>query len=140
MNWSHIRRLSIVMRALEDAAIEIEGTLETRDGHKRLMTTFEDDIADSAKPIIIDKLRQIRSAIQDLKSYYGLDTDTVSNRRRISTKLVILAIDLTECLSQYLRSYGEVPKTEQALLDDRISRLEALVNEVNGLLGSGERN
>jgi hypothetical protein len=29
MNWSHIRRLSIVMRALEDAAIEIEDVLET---------------------------------------------------------------------------------------------------------------
>jgi hypothetical protein len=95
------------------------------------MTTFEDDIADSVKLVVVGKLRRIRSAIEDLKSYYGLDTETVSNRRRISTRLVILAIDLTECLSKYLHSYGEVPESEQPILDDRGSRLEALLNEVN---------
>jgi hypothetical protein len=31
------------MRALEDATIEIEGVLKTRDGHIRLLTTFDDD-------------------------------------------------------------------------------------------------
>lgn len=135
MNWPHIRRLSIVMRALEDATIEIEGAFETRGRRTRLLTTLVDDIDDSVKPIIVGKMEQIRSEIEDLKSYYDLESITVSSRRHISTKLAILAIDLTECLSQYLRSYGEVPEAERALLDERISRLEALVNDIDRLLG-----
>ncbi|MGB8411852.1 MAG: hypothetical protein WCE23_03405 [Candidatus Binatus sp.] len=127
------------MRALEDAAIEIERALEPAGGTPvRLMTMFKDDIADSVKPIIVGKLEQIRSGIRDLKSYYDLDSDTVSNRRHISTKLAILAIDLTECRAQYLRGYGEVPEEEKALLDDRVSRLEALVNDIDRLLGSDQ--
>jgi hypothetical protein len=123
------------MRALEDATFEIEGAF-SRDEPARLLTTFEDDISETVKPIIVAKLEQIRSQIQDLKSYYDLESITVSRRRHISTKLAILAIDLTECLSQYLRSYGEVPEEEKATLDERISRLEALVNEVSRLVVS----
>jgi hypothetical protein len=122
------------MRALEDATIEIEGTFDTHDDHLRMLSRLEDDIDDSAKPIIVGKLRQIRSEIRDLKSYYDLETIAVSSRRHVSTKLSILAIDLTECLSRYLRSYGEVPEAERATLDERVSRLEALVNEVNKLV------
>jgi hypothetical protein len=139
MNWSHIRRISIVIRALEDATFEIEGAFETCGERKRLLTTFEDDIADSVKPIIVAKLGQIRSQIQDLKIYYDLESITVSSRRHVSTKLAILAIDLTECLSQYLRSYGEVPEAEKAMLDERVSQLEALVNEVSRLVGSNRQ-
>jgi hypothetical protein len=127
------------MRALEDATIEIEGAFEIRGNRTRLLTTVEDDIDDSVKPIIVAKLRQIRSEIQDLKSYYDLESITFSSRRHISTKLSILAIDLTECLSRYLRSYGEVPEAERATLDERVSRLEDLVNEVSRLVGSGRQ-
>ena len=123
------------MRALEDATIEIEGAFQTRGRRARLLTRLVDDIDDSVKPIIVGKMGEIRSEIRDLKSYYDLESITVSSRRHISTKMAILAIDLTECLSQYLRSYGEVPEAEQAVLDERVSRLESLVNEVNRLIG-----
>jgi hypothetical protein len=123
------------MRALEDATIEIEGAFQTRGRRARLLTRLVEDIDDSVKPIIVGKMGQIRSEIRDLKSYYDLESITVSSRRHISTKMAILAIDLTECLSQYLRSYGEVPEAEQAVLDERVSRLESLVNEVNRLIG-----
>ncbi len=127
------------MRALEDATIEIEGAFETRGDRTRLLTTLEDDIDDSVKPAIVDKLGQIRSGIRDLKSYYDLESIAVSSRRHISTKLAILGIDLTECLSRYLRGYGEVPEAERALLDERVSRLEELVNEVSRLVGSNRQ-
>jgi len=127
------------MRALEDATIEIESAFKTRGDHTRLLTTFEDDIADSVKPTIVAKLGQIRSQIKDLKSYYELESIAVSSRRHISTKLSILAIDLTECLSQYLRGYGEVPEAERAALDERVSSLEGLVNEVSRLVGSNRQ-
>jgi hypothetical protein len=127
------------MRALEDATIEIESAFKTCGDRTRLLTTLEDDIDDSVKPIIVGKLGQIRSQIKDLKGFYDLESIAVSSRRHISTKLSILAIDLTECLSQYLRSYGEVPEAEKATLDERVSRLEALVNEVNRLVGSNRQ-
>lgn len=123
------------MRALEDATIEIEGAFQTRGRRARLLTRLVDDIDNSVKPIIVGKMGEIRSEIRDLKSYYDLESITVSSRRHISTKMAILAIDLTECLSQYLRSYGEVPEAEQAVLDERVSRLESLVNDVNRLIG-----
>jgi hypothetical protein len=127
------------MRALEDATIEIEGAFKTCGDRTRLLTTLEDDIDDSVKPIIVGKLGQIRSEIRDLKSYYDLESITVSSRRHISTKLSILAIDLTECLSRYLRGYGEVPEAERAALDERVSNLEGLVNEVSRLVGSNRQ-
>jgi hypothetical protein len=127
------------MRALEDATIEIEGAFKTRGDRTRLLTTLADDIDDSVKPIIVDKLGQIRSQIKDLKSYYDLESIAVSSRRHISTKLSILAIDLTECLSRYLRGYGEVPEAERAALDERVSNLEGLVNEVSRLVGSNRQ-
>jgi hypothetical protein len=127
------------MRALEDATIEIENAFKTCGDRTRLLTTLEDDIDDSVKPMVVAKLGQIRSQIKDLKSYYELESIAVSSRRHISTKLSILAIDLTECLSQYLRGYGEVPEAERATLDKRVSRLEDLVNEVSRLVGSSRQ-
>jgi len=75
---------------------------------------------------------------ETLPSSHDLRSDTVSNRTRLSTKLAILAIDLTECRAQYLRAYGKVPEEEKSPLDDRISQLEALVNDISRLLGSDQ--
>ena len=80
----------------------------------------------------------MRDEIRDAKDYYGLYSDTISNRRRLSTKLSVLAIDLTECRSEHLRGYGAVPDEERGPRDERMSRLEAGVNEVNGLLSAGD--
>jgi hypothetical protein len=139
VNWSHIRRLSIVMRALEDAVVEIECALEPRsEGPRRVMTTHEDDIPNSARRAILAKLEEIRAEIQDTKDSYDLYADTISNRRRFSTRLSMLAIDVTECRPGYLRSYGEVPVEEREPLDERMSRLEAMINALDGLIKSQE--
>lgn len=58
----------------------------------------------------------------------------VSNRRRLATKLSLLSIDLTEATSQYLRAYGEVPKDEQGTLDQQITKMVYVLNELNDLL------
>jgi hypothetical protein len=52
---------------------------------------------------------------------------------RLSARLTVLAIDLTECRPEYLRAHGEVPNEEREPLDERMSRLEAIVNELNDL-------
>jgi len=138
MKWSHIRRLSIVMRALEDAVLEIESAVEpASETPSRVMTAYDDDVPEPVKHAILAKLAEIRDEIRDAKDYYGLCSDRISKRERLSTKLLVVAIDLTECRSEYLRGYDEVSDEERGPLDERMSRLEAFVNEVNRLLLSG---
>jgi hypothetical protein len=120
------------MRALEDAVVEIECALEpAAKAPLRLMSTYEDDIPASARYAIQAKLAEIHAEIRDAKDSYDLSTDAISNRRRFSAKLSILAIDVTECRPEYLRAYGEVPDKEKTALSERMSRLESLVTHLN---------
>jgi hypothetical protein len=125
------------MRAVEDAVIEIERALEpTSKAPRRVMTEYQNDLPDSASCAIRATIDEIRAGIEDAKDCYDLYVDTVSNRRRLSTRLLVLAIDLTECRPEYMRGYGEVPDEERESLDERISRLEALINALNELISS----
>lgn len=127
------------MRALEDALLEIESALNPASKvPARAMSEYQDDIPESAKDAIRKKLEEIRKEIGDARDCYGLYADAISNRRRLSTRLSILAIDLTECRPQYLRGYGEVPDEEQGPLDERMSRLEAMLSALNRLLISAD--
>lgn len=136
MNYSHTLRLSIVIRAVEDAVIEIERALEPASkAPERVMTDYQNDLPESARFEMRRKLEEIHKEIQDAKDRYGLNVETVSNRRRFSTKLSILEIDLTECRPEYMRGYGEVPDEERETLDQGMLRLEALLSDLNKLVG-----
>jgi len=45
-----------------------------------------------------------------------------------------VAIDLIEATSKYMRGFGEVPKLEQKPLDDQITKMIAVVEELNTIL------
>lgn len=138
MNYSHTLRLSIVIRAVEDAVIEIERALEPASkAPERVMTDYQNDLPESARFEMRRKLEEIRKEIRDAKDRYGLNVETVSNRRRLSTKLSILEIDLTECRPEYMRGYGEVPDEERETLDQGMLRLEALLSDLNNLVRQG---
>jgi hypothetical protein len=132
MRDSHLRRLSITMRALEDALVHIEAALSGTPN--LLMTVYEDDLPQSARPAIREHIQRLREEICVVKDRYGLESEVISNRRRISTKLTILSIDLTEATSRYLRAYGEVPKDEQGALDHQINKIISFVEEMNKLV------
>lgn len=135
MNHSHLNRLTVVMRFLDDAAAEVESAVNaTAEGRARIMSTYEDVMPEAAKAPIKKKLGEIIDAIRDVKDYFGLYSQPISIRRRLSSTLLMLAIDLRECESQHLRGYGEVPNEEKGPLDERISRLEAMVNEIRALI------
>jgi hypothetical protein len=139
VNHSHLNRLSIVMRFLEDAVAEVESAVDANaNGRARIMSINEDPVPEAVRAPIRDKLAKIRDSIKDAKDYYGLSSQPVSIRRRLSSTLLMLAIDLTECKSQHLRSYGEVPNEEKEPLDERMSRLEAMVNEIRRLLNTAD--
>jgi len=132
MTDSHLRRLSITMRALEDALLEIEAALS--DPPDLLMTRYKDDVPRSARPAIQEHIQRLRKEIRIVKDRYRLDPEIISNSGRISAKLSLLSIDLTEATSRYMRAYGEVPKDEQAELDDRVGGVISLLNDVNKLV------
>ncbi|MGO9605073.1 MAG: hypothetical protein ACLQAT_17080 [Candidatus Binataceae bacterium] len=69
-----------------------------------------------------------------MKERYGLEPQVISNRRRFTVKLTTVAIDLIEATSKYMRGFGEVPKLEQKPLDDRITKMIAVVEELNTIL------
>lgn len=123
------------MRAVEDAVIEIESALEPASkAPQRVMTEYQNDLSESAKFAMRKKLEEIRAAIRGAKDRYDLNAETVSNRRRLSTKLSILAIDVTECRAEYMGGYGEVPNDEREPLDQRMLRLEVLLSDLNKLV------
>ena len=121
------------MRALEDELVAVAAALS--DAPNLLMTSYENDIPTSARPAIQEHIQQLREQIRIVKDRYGLESHVISNRRRISTKLSILSIDLTEATSRYIRAYGEVPKDEQDALDHQINKIISLVDEMNKLVG-----
>lgn len=125
------------MQSLEHVVAEIESVVEPApEALLRVMTTYEDDVAEPVKQAIRTELVKLRDEITETKKHYDLYSDTISNRRRLIAKLSVLAIDLTECRSEYLRGYGAVPGEEREPLDERMSRLEAIVNQVRGLLSA----
>jgi hypothetical protein len=132
MTESHLRRLSVTMRGLEDALLDIEAALA--DPPNLIMTIYEDQVPHAVRAEIRERILQTREEIRVVRDRYGLDSQVVSNRRRISTKLVIQSIDLTEATSRYLRAYGEVPKDERRPLDDQIGKMISLVDGLNKLI------
>jgi hypothetical protein len=132
MTESHLRRLSVTMRALEDALFEIETGLSAMPN--RIMTTYEDEVPQIAKPAIREYIELLRNEISTVKQQYGLDAEMISNQRRIAAKLALLSIDLTEATSRYMQAYGEIPKEEQSSLDHQITKIISLVNEMTKLL------
>jgi hypothetical protein len=128
MTESHLRHLAVVLRALEEAMLEIEDALKgVPEGD---MSIYEDDIPQAARPAIRDHIEKIRDQIRTFKETYGLAPQLVSNRGRVWAKLLLLSIDLTETTSRHLRAYGEIPEEEQEPLDDRLANMIALVESL----------
>lgn len=132
MTESHLRRLAVTMQALEDALLEFEAAL--RGAPDLLMTIYQDDVPVSARPAIQEHIRRLRREIRIVRDRYGVEAELISNRRRISAKLSLLSIDLTEATFRYLRAYGEVPKDEQDGLDEQVARVISLLNDLNKLV------
>lgn len=133
MTESHLRRLSVTMRGLEEGLDEIESALAP-EPRNPVLTVTENDIPLESHPAIRHLIARLKDRIAVFKESYGLASEVVSVRRRFSTKLTFLSIDLTEATSRHLRAYGEVPKEERARLDDQISGMRAMVEELNQVI------
>jgi hypothetical protein len=133
MTESHLRRLSITMRALEDALLDMEAALA--EPPVLAMTIYEDDVPHSVRAAIRERIGRLRDEIAVVKERYSLDAQIISNRHRILAKLSLLSIGLTEATSRYMRAYGKVPREEQGPLDDQIMQLIDIVDELMAIVG-----
>jgi hypothetical protein len=123
------------MRSLEDAVLEIEHALEPAPkAAPRLMAEYVDDVPAAARCAIRAKLGEIREGIGWVNDRFGLRRESISTRRRLSARLSLLAVELAECSARRLRGFGEVASDERNALDQIISRLEEMVNDLNRLV------
>jgi len=132
MTEAHLRRLSVTLRTLENALLDVEATLA--DPPVLAMTIYEDDVARGLRAPIRGRLRQLHDEILVMKRRYALAPQMVSNRRRISARLSLQSINLTEATSRHMRAYGEMTADEQGLLDDQVMKLIDLVEELNAIV------
>ncbi len=135
MTESHLRRLNVIMRALEEGLREIESTLVSEPSDP-ILSVDENDVAPERYGAIRDSIARIRGEIIAVKERYGLHPEVISARRRFTAKLTLLSIDLTEGTSRHLRAYGEVPEAERDPLDEQIIRMRSMVDELNRIIAS----
>jgi hypothetical protein len=133
MTESHLRRLSIAMRALEDTLLDMEAALA--EPPALAMTIYEDDVPRSARAAIRERIGRLWDEIGVVKARYSLSPQIISNRRRILAKLSTVSVGLTEVTSRYMRAYGAVPREEQGSLDDQVVKLIDIVNELITIVG-----
>jgi hypothetical protein len=133
MTESHLRRLSIMMRTLEDALLDMEAALAKPP--VLAMTIYEDDVPHSMRAAVLERMGRLRDEIAVVKERNSLDPQIISNRGRILAKLSLLSIGLTEVTSHYLRGYGQVPREEQGPLDDQVMKVIDIVDELMAIVG-----
>ena len=79
MTGVHLRRLSVTMRAVEEALLAVETALAGPP--YMVMTSYEDDIPHPMRPAIRELIQKLRREVQTVKDRYKLDPQTISNRR-----------------------------------------------------------
>jgi hypothetical protein len=117
---------------LENALLDVESALA--DPPVLAMTIYEDDVAHGLRAPIRERIRQVHDEILVMKRRYALAPQMVSNRRRISARLSLQSINLTEATSRHMRAYGEMTADEQGLLDNQVMKLIDLVEQLNAIV------
>jgi hypothetical protein len=133
MTESHLRRLAVIMIALEAGIGEIESALVSEPSDP-ILAAVENDIRPESHPQIRALIAQLREEIRAVKQAYSLASALVSARRRFSTKLSLLSIDLTEATSPHMLAYGQILEAERGLLDEQMVKMRAMVDELNALI------
>ena len=126
------------MRVLEDGLDEIASSLTS--SRRRTMTIFEDDVPKSVRPAILERIADLSARIESMKRSYGLTVPVFSNRQRLLARLSSLSIDLTEATSKYMVAFGTVHEGDRKPLDDRLSSMIALVEDIAKIVADGSLN
>lgn len=133
----HRRIIELRMRSFEEALIEIQRLVSTKD-EQGIFYRMHNPLSASARRELLEKIEQIKQVLLALKEEFGFSNyneDIVSRVRGILSYEWTVLCD-TE--SKRLRGYGDPAPELTQVLDPYVARLIALVEEMNICLN--ERN
>jgi hypothetical protein len=138
LNEPQERRLTTILAGLEQALRELRSSLGNPP-QSLLLTEYEDPVAPALAEPVGQRIWQLEAILGQMARDLDLARSRTSILRSHLASLQLLSIDLYATLpASGLRGYGEVAPATARYLEEAIPRLEALVNEIVGLLARGK--
>ncbi|HLJ42126.1 MAG TPA: hypothetical protein VKT50_11620 [Candidatus Acidoferrales bacterium] len=124
---NHRRVVSVLLRGLEQMCDEIEARLAEVPG---VLRQVKSDLSHAQSAALREMTARVREEIRRLNTEIELDAAVRSPRRAILALLSASIVNLEESDSKRLRGYGPLASEAAARLDDELSRLVALLEEM----------
>lgn len=124
---NHRRVVSVLLRGLEQMCYEIEARLEEAPG---VLRQVKSDLSAAQGAALREMTARVREEIRRLNTEIELDAAIRSPRRTILALLSTSIVNLEESDSKRLRGYGPLASEAAVRLDDELSRLVALLEEM----------
>lgn len=124
---NHRRVVSVLLRGLEQMCDEIEARLAEVPG---VLRQVKSDLSPAQSAALREMAARVREEIRRLNTEIELDAAVRSPRRAILALLSASIGNLEESDSKRLRGYGPLASEAAARLDDELSRLIALLEEM----------
>lgn len=124
---NHRRVVSVLLRGLEQMCDEIEARLEEAPG---VLRQVKSDLSAAQGAALREMTARVREEIRRLNTEIELDAAIRSPRRAILALLSASIVNLEESDSKRLRGYGPLASEAAVRLDDEVSRLVALLEEM----------
>lgn len=124
---NHRRVVSVLLRGLEQMCDEIETRLAEAPG---VLRQVKSDLSPAQGAALREMTARVREEIRRLNAEIELDAAVRSPRRAILALLSASIVNLEESDSKRLRGYGPLANEAAVRLDDELSRLVALLEEM----------
>jgi len=124
---NHRRVVSVLLRGLEQMCDEIEARLKEAPG---VLRQVKSDLSAAQGAALREMTARVREEIRRLNTEIELDAAIRSPRRSILALLSAGIVNLEESGSKRLRGYGPLASEAAIRLDDELSRLVALLEEM----------
>ncbi|HEV2297426.1 MAG TPA: hypothetical protein VGR72_02790 [Candidatus Acidoferrales bacterium] len=124
---NHRRVVSVLLRGLEQMCDEIEARLAEVPG---VLCHVKSDLSPAQGAALREMTARVREEIRRLNTQIELDAAVRSPRRAILALLSASIVNLEESDSKRLRGYGPLASEAAARLDDELSRLIGLLEEM----------
>ncbi len=138
LNEPQVRRLSVILTALEQALRELRSSA-LHPADSSLLTDYEDPVDPALAEPLLRQISQVETMVGRMARDLDLPKSRTSILRRHLASLQLLSIDLdTTRPSAGLKGYGQVAPATARYLEEVIPKLEALVDEIVRLLERGK--
>ena len=137
LNKAQERRVSIMLRRLEDALDDLRGNVAAPK-KSSLLTDYEEPVEPALSGLLGERISRAEAKVEQMARDLDLPKSRSSILRWHLARLQLLSIDLYGILpSSGLRGYGEVAPATARYLEDEIPKLEGQIKEIVHLLEGG---